>query len=51
MSINGTEVEDKMRVDSRMNVKILALASVPFTLTTVQVLNLALTHKKWITVQ
>jgi hypothetical protein len=33
-------------VDSRMNVHILASASVTFTLTTVQVPILALTHKK-----
>ncbi len=33
-----------------MNVNILASSSVPFILTTVQVLNLPLTHKKWITV-
>ncbi len=33
-----------------MNVHNLASTSVPFTLTTVQVPNLALTHKKWITV-
>jgi hypothetical protein len=32
-------------------VNILASTSVPFILTTVQVPNLALTHKKWITVQ
>jgi hypothetical protein len=31
-------------------VNIIASTSVPFTLTTVQVPNLALTHKKWITV-
>ncbi len=37
-------------VDSRVNVHILASASVPFTLTTVQVPNLALTHTKRITV-
>ncbi len=37
-------------VDSRVNVNIFALTSVPFILTTVQVPNLALTHKKWITV-
>ncbi len=37
-------------VDSRVNVHILASTSVPFTLTTVQVPNLALTHKKRITV-
>ncbi len=33
-----------------MNVKNLASTSFPFTLTTVQVSNLALTHKKWIIV-
>ncbi len=38
-------------VDSRVNVHILASTSVPFTLTTVQVPNLALTHAKRITVQ
>jgi hypothetical protein len=32
-------------VDSRVNVHILALKSVPFTLTTVEVPNLALTHE------
>jgi hypothetical protein len=37
-------------VDSRVNVHILASKSVPFTLTTMQVLNLALTHMKRITV-
>jgi hypothetical protein len=37
-------------VDSRVNVHILASASVTFTLTTVQVPILALTHKKRITV-
>ncbi len=37
-------------VDSRVNVNIFASTSVPFILTTVQVPNLELTHKKWITV-
>jgi hypothetical protein len=37
-------------VDSRMNVHILASTSVPFTLTTVQVPNLSLTHTKLTTV-
>jgi hypothetical protein len=37
-------------VDSRVNVHILDSTSVPFTLTTVQVSNLALTHAKRITV-
>ncbi len=37
-------------VDSRVNVHNLASKSVPFTLTTVQVPNLALTHTKRITV-
>ncbi len=37
-------------VDSRVNVNIFSSTSVPFILTTVQVPNLALTHKKWITV-
>jgi hypothetical protein len=37
-------------VDSRVNVNILASTSVPFTLSTAQVPNLALTHTKWITV-
>jgi hypothetical protein len=36
--------------DSRVNVNIFASTSVPFILITVQVPNLALTHKKWITV-
>jgi hypothetical protein len=38
-------------VDSRVNVHILASASVTFTVTTVQVLILALTHTEWITVK
>jgi hypothetical protein len=38
-------------VDSRVNVRTLASTSVPFTLSTVQVPNLALTHKKRITVR
>jgi hypothetical protein len=38
-------------IDSRVNVHILASSSVSFTLTTVQVQNLALTRTKWITVQ
>jgi hypothetical protein len=38
-------------VHSRVNVYNLASKSVPFTLTTVQVPNLALTHKKRITVR
>ncbi len=38
-------------VDSRVNVNILASTSVPFTLTTVQVPHLALTHRRWITVR
>jgi hypothetical protein len=33
-------------VDSRVNVHLLASRSVPFTLTTIQAPNLALTHKK-----
>jgi hypothetical protein len=37
-------------VDSRVTVDILAATNVPFTLSTVQVPNLALTHKKRITV-
>jgi hypothetical protein len=37
-------------VDSRVNVHILASTNVTFTLTTVQVTNLALTHTKRITV-
>ncbi len=37
-------------VDLRANVHILASTSVPFTFTTVQVPNLALTHMKQITV-
>ncbi len=40
----------KKCVDSKVNVHILASTSVPFTLTTVQVPNLALTHMKRITV-
>jgi hypothetical protein len=50
MSVNGALVEDKM-LDSRINVHILASTSVTFTLTTVKVSNLELTHKKRITVQ
>ncbi len=38
-------------VDSRVNGHILASTSVPFTLMTVQVSNVALTHKKRITVK
>jgi hypothetical protein len=38
-------------VDSRVNTHVLASTSVPFTLTTVQVLNLALTNTKQITVR
>ncbi len=49
MSVNGTFVEIKW-VDSTVNVHILAFASVPFRLTTVQVPNLSLTHTKRITV-
>jgi hypothetical protein len=41
----------KKCVDSRVNVNIFASTSVPSILTTVQVPNLALTHKKWITVR
>ncbi len=37
-------------VDSRVNVHIVDATSVPFTLSTVQVPNLALTHTKRITV-
>ncbi len=37
-------------VESRVNVHILASTSVLFTLTTVQVPNIALIHTKWITV-
>jgi hypothetical protein len=37
-------------VDSRVNVHILASKSAPFTLTTMQVANLALIHTKRITV-
>jgi hypothetical protein len=36
---------------SPLNLRILSSTCVPLTLTTVQVLNLALTHKKRITVQ
>jgi hypothetical protein len=49
MSVNGALVEDKC-IDSRVNVHILASKNDPFTLTTVQVPNLALTHTKRITV-
>jgi hypothetical protein len=45
----GHELKIKC-VDSRVNVHNLASTGVPFTLTTVQVPNLALTHKKRITV-
>jgi hypothetical protein len=38
-------------VDSRVNVHTLSSTSVPFTLTTVQVPNLALTHTKRLPVQ
>ncbi len=38
-------------VDSRVNVHIFASAGVTFTLTTVQVPILAVTHTKWITVR
>ncbi len=38
------------RAHSSLNLRILSSSCVPFTLTTVQVLNLALTHKKRITV-
>jgi hypothetical protein len=41
----------KKCVHSRVNVHSLSSTGVPFTLTTVQVPNLALTHKKQITVQ
>ncbi len=36
--------------DSRVIVNILASTSVPYRLTTVQVPNLALAHRRWITV-
>ncbi len=48
--VNGTLVEDKMR-RFKGECEHFASSSVPFILTTVQVPNLALTHKKWITVQ
>ncbi len=48
MSVNETLVEIKC-VDSSVNVHILAPTSVPFTLSTVRVPNLALTHTKLIT--
>ncbi len=61
VSVNGTHVEEKMRIFNLVEDKVrkfkgecvesFASASVPFTLTTVQVPNLALTHKKWITVK
>jgi hypothetical protein len=38
------------REHSPLNLRILSSTCVPFTLTTLQVLNLALTHKKRITV-
>jgi hypothetical protein len=44
MSVNGTCVEEKMRRLRGVNVHILASKSVPFTLTTVQVSNLARTQ-------
>jgi hypothetical protein len=49
VSVNETLIEDKC-VDSRLNVHILSSTRDPFTLTTVQVPNLALTHTKRITV-
>ncbi len=49
MSINGHLLKRKCS-HSPLNLRILSSTSVPFTLTTVQVLNLALTHKKRITV-
>jgi hypothetical protein len=49
MSVNGTHVEDKC-VDQRVNVNILASTCVPFTLTMVQVPNIALTHTRRTTV-
>jgi hypothetical protein len=49
VSVNGTLVEDKMRRFG-VNVHLLDPTSVPFTLTKVQVPNLALTHILRITV-
>jgi hypothetical protein len=49
VSVNGTLVEDKTRIDSSVNVHSLASTSVPFALRTMQVPNLALTHTKLIT--
>ena len=52
MSVKGKLVEDTVKcVDSRVNVHILASTSVPITLMTVLVPNLALTYTKRITVQ
>jgi hypothetical protein len=42
-TVLGLNVEDKMRIHSRVNVNIIASTSAPFRPTTVQVPNLALT--------
>ncbi len=47
--LNGTLVEDRKSIHSRLNVSILASTSVPFLLMTLQVSNLALTDTKRIT--
>jgi hypothetical protein len=54
VSVNGTLVEDKMRRckgECTLYTLYVAATRVPFTLTTVQVPNLALTHMKRVTVQ
>jgi hypothetical protein len=48
VNMNGTLVEAK--ICTSLNLRILSLTSVPFTLTTVQVPNFALTHTKRIAV-
>jgi hypothetical protein len=48
--VNGTLVEDKMYTFALETTHFLSSTSVPFTLTMVQVPNLALTHMKRITV-
>jgi hypothetical protein len=50
VSVNGTLVEAKMSTFT-LEFTHLSSTSVPFTLTTLQVLNFALTHSKRITVQ
>ncbi len=52
MSVNGTLVEATVKcAHSPLNLRIFSSISVTFTLTTVQVPNLVLTHMKRITVQ